>query len=83
MLKRSEKRVFECVAAGYDKATTAAIIAQHPLNTALPSALERAMNRVFGSWRDLERAAKLDKRPETSSHDPAKDATARVDPGPL
>mgnify|MGYP001204357346 CR=1 FL=1 len=58
VLRRSEKRVFECLAAGYDKATTAGIIAQHPLNTATPSALERAMNRVFGNWRDLQRAAK-------------------------
>ena len=64
VLRRSQKRFFECIAAGYDKATTAAIIAQHPLNTAQPAALERAMNRVFGNWRDLQKASRPDRQLE-------------------
>lgn len=57
ILKLNEKRFFECVRAGYNKDATAAIIAQHPRNTARPSALARAMNRVFGTWGDLKGAA--------------------------
>jgi hypothetical protein len=71
VLRRSEKRFFECIAAGYDKATTAAIIAQHPLNAAQPAALERAMNRVFGNWRDLQRGEKLDEQRVTTSKKPS------------
>jgi len=82
VLRRSEKRFFECIAAGYDKATTAAIIAQHPLNNAQPAALERAMNRVFGNWRDLQKAARIGERRKRNSADPAENITAHVDPSP-
>ena len=67
VLKLSEKRFFECVRAGYNKDATAAIIAQHPRNTALPSALARAMNRVFGEWSELKRAALDDVRTSDSN----------------
>ncbi|MEL7686076.1 hypothetical protein AAG596_01110 [Citromicrobium bathyomarinum] len=75
VLKLSEKRFFECLEKGFDKSTTAAIIAQHPLNSAQPSAIERAMNGVFGNWRDLERATRRGKVHASSGHNSPQSST--------
>ncbi|MEL7729845.1 hypothetical protein AAG612_09925 [Citromicrobium bathyomarinum] len=78
VLKLSEKRFFECLEKGFDKSTTAAIIAQHPLNSAQPSAIERAMNRVFGNWRDLERARRHGEVRESGGHSSPQSSTTNT-----
>ncbi|MBO9505154.1 hypothetical protein J7348_11035 [Qipengyuania flava] len=69
VLRLSEKRVMQCLAAGYDKAMTAAIVAEHPLNTASLASIERTMNDVFGSWTALKRAhrSRVSSQPEADA----------------
>ena len=51
----NQDRVRDCIAKGYSKTETAAIISQDPRNTAKISAILREMNKALGSWRKLKK----------------------------
>lgn len=55
IILHNEDKVRDCIAKGYSKAETAAIISQDPRNTAKASAILREMNKALGSWRDLKK----------------------------
>ncbi len=51
----NKDKVRDCIAKGYSKTETAAIISQDPRNTAKASAILREMNKALGPWRDLQK----------------------------
>ncbi|CAO1654911.1 hypothetical protein [Parasphingorhabdus sp. NYA22] len=51
----NKDKVHGCIAKGYSKTETAAIISQDPRNTAKVSAILREMNKALGPWRDLQK----------------------------
>lgn len=55
IILHNEDKVRDCIAKGYSKAETAAIISQDPRNTAKISAILREMNKALGSWRKLKK----------------------------
>jgi|GEM_PF-3851090 len=51
----NKDKVRNCIAKGYSKTETAAIISHDPRNTAKISAILREMNKALGSWRKLKK----------------------------
>lgn len=63
ILSLNRDKFFDCLRKNFTKEDTASIIACDPRNTATKEALVRAMNGVFGGWRELRRRALNDEKP--------------------